>query len=220
MSVIKGLIIKDLLQLKNYKRTLFVFIIVFALTSMSQESTAEISSLCIVMMTFGISMFSVSTFNYDELAKADRYILTLPITKKEVILSKYILIVLSTLIGCIIGIFLSSIIIFIIKQQSTNIVDLLSIGTGAILGIGIVEAIQVPCIYKFGAEKGRIVLFIIAALVSLFASVMIFFGSSININFSFDSIQNYLPVIFIVLTMTVYYISYKISYVIYSKKEI
>ncbi len=35
MNVIKGLIIKDILQLKNYKKTLIVFILIFTLTSIS-----------------------------------------------------------------------------------------------------------------------------------------------------------------------------------------
>jgi len=33
MNIIKGLIIKDLLQLKSYAKTLIVFIIVFSLVS-------------------------------------------------------------------------------------------------------------------------------------------------------------------------------------------
>ena len=36
MNIIKGLIIKDILQLKNYRKTLVVFILIFMLVSISE----------------------------------------------------------------------------------------------------------------------------------------------------------------------------------------
>ena len=89
MNVIKGLITKDILQLKTYKKTLIIFIVIFTLTSISGEG--GIGNMLAIMLTLGFGMFSMASFNYDELNKADRYILTLPLTKKEVVLSKYIL---------------------------------------------------------------------------------------------------------------------------------
>ena len=50
------------------------------------------------MLTLGFGMFSMSSFNYDELNKADRYILTFSLTKKQVVVSKYILVIGSTVI--------------------------------------------------------------------------------------------------------------------------
>ena len=104
MSKIKGLIIKDLLQLKSYKRTLIVFILVFVATSIAQEQTRNLLT---IMITLGLGMVGIATFSYDEMAKADKYILTLPVTKKEVVLAKYILIVWSTIVGAILGVILN-----------------------------------------------------------------------------------------------------------------
>ena len=119
MNVIKGLITKDILQLKSYKKTLIIFIIVFALTSISAQDGVE--NMLVIMLTLGFGMFSMASFNYDEFNKADRYILTLPLTKKEVVLSKYILVIGSTVMGSIIGIMLSYIVTFAMNKQVPNI---------------------------------------------------------------------------------------------------
>ena len=222
MNVIKGMITKDILQLKRYKRTLIIFIIIFTLTSISGEG--GIGNILAIMLTLGFGMFSMASFNYDETNKADRYILTLPLTKKEVVLSKYILVICSTVIGSIIGMILSYIITFTISKQMPNIEEIISVGLGGILGIGLVEGIQIPCVYKWGAEKGRIQMVIVTAIVGLLAGGIIFIGEKANIQLPANNILNilntFLPLIFIGLTIIIYYVSYRVTYKIYDKKEI
>ena len=181
MNILKGLIIKDLLQLKSYKKTLIMFIMIFLITSLTQENVEDVSML-IIMLTLGFGMFSIATFNYDEQAKADRYILTLPLTKKDIVLSKYILVICSTIVGAILGMIASFVIIFAMSKEMVNIKDMISLGLGGILGIGIVEAIQIPCIYKWGAERGRIQLLIVVAIITLLVGGLFFLGDKMNIN--------------------------------------
>ncbi len=222
MNVIKGLIIKDILQLKNYKKTLIVFILIFTLTSIS--GTDGTGNMLAIMLTLGFGMFSMASFNYDELNKADRYILTFPLTKKQVVLSKYILVIGSTVIGSILGTILGLIVTFAINKQVSNIEELILAGLGGIFGIGLIEAIQIPCVYKWGAEKGRIQMVIVTAFVALLAGGVMFIGEKINIQFTsnniFDIFGGFLPLGFIVVIIAMYYISYKVAYKIYEKKEI
>lgn len=222
MNVIKGLITKDILQLKSYKRTLIVFIIIFTITSISGES--GIGNILAIMLTVGFGMFSMASFNYDETTKADRYILTLPLTKKEIVLSKYILVIGSTIIGSIIGMILSYIVTFVMSKQMPNIEEIISVGLGGILGIGLIEGIQIPCVYKWGAEKGRIQMVIVTVLVAFLAGGIVFIGEKANIQLPINSIldvlNKFLPLILIVLTIIIYYVSYKVAYKIYAKKEI
>ena len=222
MNVIKGLIIKDILQLKNYRKTLIVFILIFILVS-----TAEIEGIgnvLALMLTLGFAMFSMASFNYDELNKTDRYILTLPLTKKQVVLSKYIFVVCSTLIGSIIGTILGAILTYVINKQIPNIGEIITIGLGGVLEIGLIEAVQIPCIYKWGAEKGKIQMVLITDLVIALTAGIVFIGKKTNIQFQvnniFDVFYKFLPLIFIVITIIIYYISFKIAYKIYNKKEI
>lgn len=224
MNIVKGLITKDLLQLKSYRKTLIMFIIIFVSISISQETTKGIGGMLVIMLTLGLGMFAVTTFNYDESAKADKYILTLPLTRKEIVLSKYVLVICATTIGSIIGMIASGITTFAISKQMPNIEELLSFGLGAIFGIGIVESIQIPCIYKYGAEKGRLQIFIIAGIGALLIGGLFLIGEKLNLNLPISSILNFINNFWALLLLLgiiiTYYISFKISNSIYSKKEI
>lgn len=223
MSIINGLITKDLLQLKNYRKTLIVFILIFVFAGLAQETTKGVGFMITVMLILGFGMFGMATFNYDEQSKADGYILTFPVTKKEILLSKYILIIGSTIIGAIVGIIASYIIVFIINKQLPNIQDYINVALAGILGVGLIEAIQIPCVYKWGAEKGRIQMFIVAAIIILLAGGLFAVAQNSIINLATANIlnimNNFLPLILILATIIIYYISYKVSYRIYKKKE-
>ena len=79
-----------------------------------------------------------------------------PLTKKEIVLSKYIFVFLSIIIGAVIGTIFSLITIFITARQFLNIREMLLISTGAIFGVSLLNSTEMPCFYKFGMEKGKI----------------------------------------------------------------
>lgn len=220
MNIIKGLILKDLLQLKSYKRTLIVYILIFILTGFAQETTKGIGVMVAVMLTLGFGMFSMASFNYDEQAKSDGYFLAFPLTKKNILLAKYILVILSTIVGAVVGVLASTLIIYFIDKQLPNINDILYTILGGIFGVGLIEAIQIPCVYKWGAEKGRIQMFIVAALIVALALGVLSFASDLNISISANKIENLIPIILTLLVILIYYISYKVSYKIYKNKEV
>lgn len=74
-----------------------------------------------------------------------------------------------------------------------------------------------------GAEKGRIQMFIVAAIIILLISGIFLVGENANINLPIsdilNTIINFLPVILILATLIIYYISYRVSYRIYKNKE-
>lgn len=222
----QGLIVKDLLQLKTYKKTLICFILIFSITSILQSLNNGGNSLLgilPIMITLGFSMFSIASFNYDEIAKADQYIRSLPISVKEIVLSKYLFTIGSTVIGALIGTPLAIILsgLFSKGEIFVNFFEIISVPLAGILGLSIVEAIQIPCIYKFGAEKARMQIFLI--MIVLFVVFALFVGGlyywfekwSINI----EILKPFIPFILLGLTIFVYKISYKLSYKIYEKKE-
>lgn len=212
MNIIKGLILKDLLQLKTYKRTLIIYVCVFLLSSLSLNSNIE--NMLVIMLTFGFGMFAVTSFNYDEFNKADRYILTLPLTKRDIVLSKYIFIILSTFIGLFIGLILTFIISFISSKNIPNIHNIINISISALLSVGFILSIQIPCIFKYGAEKGRILMIIL----TIFTVSILYLLANSNINLYI--FKNILPFILVLLHILIYYISYKVSYKIYNNREL
>ena len=224
MNRIKGLIIKDLLQLKTYRKTLILFIFVFVVSGMQQETMDSAMSMITIMLILVFGMVGIGTFSYDEMAKADRYILTLPLTRKEVVRAKYVLVILLTLIGAVVGVLASGIISYVMSKERPDFLELISYALGGILGIAFVEGIQIPCIYKFGAEKGRIQIFIVIAIMAFLLGGIFYIGEKININLPVNNIlnilTNYMPLVLLTATVIIYFVSYKIAYKLYSKKEI
>ena len=80
MNITKGLILKDLLQLKSYWKTLIIYTVIFILAGAVQETEKGINVMIIFMLTFGFGMFAMASFNYDEQAKADGYLLSFPLS--------------------------------------------------------------------------------------------------------------------------------------------
>ena len=119
--------------------------------------------------------------------------------------------ILGTLIGVILYLF------GIVK--SINISDYISSTLGVIYVLSILHSIQLPCIYKFGAEKGRNQIYII--LMAIIAIIGCFMMILPKPDFSFlDQIEKNLTIILLCLSIFNYFVSYKISYKIFSKKEL
>ena len=111
-----------------------------------------------------------------------------------------------------------------IDKQIPSLYDYINVALGGILGVGLIEAIQIPCVYKWGAEKGRIQMFILAAIIILLIGGIFWVGESANINLPISNISNtiinFLPAILILATIIIYYISYRVSYRIFKNKEV
>lgn len=225
MNMIKGLIKKDLYNLSSYKTSLIIVIIFCGIAIIG---TGNINLGPIIICTI-IGMISLSTFSYDEISKSNKYILTLPTNRKEIIKAKYILAIGSTILGGILGIILTIIIANIMNYvRPENLIDLnyeslITTTIGGMLGISLIQAIQIPSIYKWGAEKGRVQMFILVfILIVLVAGVgYLIMKSSFNIDLAKieNIMQQYGLILLLALMAVMYYISYKVSNKIYSKKE-
>lgn len=226
MKEIKGLIKKDLLNLASYKSTLIIVVICVCIAG----STSQVAINYIpIMMTAMIGMIALSTFSYDEIAKTDKYVLTLPINKKEVVIEKYILVIGCIFIGAIIGFIVTPIIINIMnyfRPENNMNIDynlLLTTTIGGIFGISLVSSIQIPSIYKWGAERGRIQMFILVfGLIAIIVGIGYLLVKA-NINIDYNILNNFLDkfglIALIIISFIMLYVSYKIAYKIYLKEE-
>ena len=225
MNNIWGLIKKDLLNLSSYKTSLLILII-FCAIAIGSTGTITFVPLIVCAIT---GMIALSTFNYDETSQADKYILSLPVTRQDIVLSKFILAISSTIIGALLGflftIFLVNI-LNIIRPDSLITLDynnLLTTTIGAMFGISLIQSIQIPSIYKWGAEKGRIQMFVL-----IFVLVVLILGISYlvmnsNFNINLEDIENFMNkfgIITLILAMIImYYISFKLSLKIFKHKD-
>ena len=221
----KGLIIKDLLNLSSYKTTLFL-ILIFCCMGMIGTDAVNFAPTFITVM---IGMIVLSTFNYDEASHAEKYIVALPLTRKEIVMSKYILAIVGNILGGIIGIILTIIIVNVmnvIKPDDLIRLDyqgLLVTVISGILGVALIQAIQIPSVYRFGAEKGRIQMFLLIFLLVLMIAGVGFLITKVGFDIDINEINHFMnrfgiPILLLV-SAVLYYISYQISYKIYKKKE-
>ncbi len=220
MNRIKGLIIKDFLNLKTYRVTALFILILFATVSFIND---DILSFIPIFIPLCAGMIGISSFNYDNITKSDRYILTFPVSRKDMVKSRYLYIFFITVIGEVLAVLLS-IILQSIKQQSlVNVIEVLSISLGTFCGIMILQIFEIPIMYKFGAEKGRIIqMFTIVAIAFLISGVAISFIkiSSISLEEFLYIMQKYGLIILTLVDIFLYFLSYKVSVKIFSKKEV
>ncbi len=206
-----GLIKKDFLMIKqNLKILMFVFI-VFIGTSIINESDMTF------MLPFMTVMISISTFSYDNYNKWDAYAITLPNGRKNVVRAKYI----STLAFVIMSFIISFISLLIMQKCVDNInLDIALVElVGCLFAVFLIMSIMFPIMYKYGIEKGRIVLFLLSFGVTGIA-VLIFKNIHINISSNvIDFLNNYYKILIPIITGLLIFASYNISEKIYSKKE-
>ncbi len=195
----KSLMIKDLLNLKRQNK-IFLAIFIYAFIF----STNDSPFLEFILVIFSIILI-VNNISYDEKANWNTYILCMPVSRKDIIIQKYILglifLSLSFFVAIIFGIILSILNIEDIKELLFFYLGILS---GGILYL----IFLLPFIFKFGTEKGRILIGF---------SIVIFFWATHGI--SLETINEKTLTKILPISPILIYISMIISLKIFNKKE-
>ena len=223
--MIKGLLKKDLYNLASYKTTLIIVVLFCGIAIIVTDAIYWGS----VVIGIIVGMISLSTFSYDEMSKSNKYILTLPVTRKEIVLDKYVLAIGATILGGILGFIVTLLVGNVMNYlRPDNLIDinietLLATSVGGMFGISLIQSIQIPSIFKWGAEKGRIQMFIVLFVLVIIGAIAGFLlkqaGLSVDIEKLENILNNFGLVALILLSCLMYFISYKISYKIYKNKE-
>lgn len=155
----KGLLLKDLINLKSTARLFLVFLLVFAVLILTTGDLGSYS-LSIVVLS---AMLPFTAMALDERAKWDRTALCAPVKRSTLVLSKYILGLLLLFIALCAGFLLG---LIGGEEVSVLLTQLFLLGISGVLML----CVMLPLMFRFGAEKGRIVLMLIMA--ALFAALM------------------------------------------------
>ena len=194
----KGLILKDLLILKNQMRSVLIIILGFILLSLWMENYFYIA----FIIPFYIVMLVISTFSYDDLNNSNTYIVALPYSRKTIVKSRYILSVISIITSLLIGLVLS--LIIPIFNSEMDFASTFASTAATILGVIFVIALLMPFIF-------------IGIIISLFEN------ANLNIASFFNSLENMNFIILILIAIAIMtiilYISYLASCKIFKNKE-
>lgn len=215
----KGLILKDLLTLKNQMRNIMIILIGFIILSIMMENYFYIA----FIIPFYIVMLVISTFSYDELNNANTYIVALPYNRKTIVKARYYLSLMSIITSLLIGAILS--LVTPLLNPDMDFMSTFASSVATIIGVILVISLLMPCFYKFGVQKGRVILFIAIMAVSLLIGVILslFENSTLKIAEFFSALENTNYVILIagaiLIILLILYISYLFSCKIFKNKE-
>lgn len=210
------------LLLTNYYlvyRTLFVYTGVEILASgiILYFGDMLMYRLIAMLTTLLMAMPALEVIKYESKSGYDKYVLTLPITRRHVVQSHYcfyfIVVSIGTLLAygifCIHGLVLG-------RPIDERVFNTVSSGTFIVLNAG---AIAYPLLYVFGAEKSDAIT-IGGACGGLLATfgLQSFIGYLIE-KLPFLNSLLYIPVLYTLFGVMIYIISYSISVFLYNKKE-
>ena len=212
----KGLILKDLLNLRKNLKTIISMCLFYTLLFSTLNPTFLSG-----MITILFAMQILTTFSYDDYSKWNMYALSLPITKKQLVLSKYILGISFIIFGGVFSFILTS--LLSLFKGSFILGDLVAsiIGSTGIMILMIL--ILLPLIFKYGVERSRIMLLAIFAIPTVLILIISKVLALTGIPFpSEEQLNALLPVICIIATLILIagsYVSYMTSVKIVTKKE-
>ena len=215
----KGLLTKEFLGTKSFFKV-YIFIIAICIVPVLVSDNGDFSAgFATGICKFIGGMMCFTSFAYDSSNRWDKYVLTLPYTRKQIVTSKYVFSLLMVGVGMGIGLAVNLILAAAgraVLDAETGMVILMLVCV-ALLFISIV----IPLIYKFGVEKSRI-----AVIVIFLVPFMIFIAFS-NVAEDGGGMQDILPGIMPVLTWLLpivgaaaIVVSYLASVRIYRNQEI
>ncbi|MGG3840830.1 ABC-2 transporter permease [Paenibacillus thiaminolyticus] len=172
-------------------------------------SMRGIAALLIILL---MAVPSLEVIKSESKSGYDKYVLTLPVRRSNIVQSHYFFYFSVAFIGALLSYVILYVSNLMSDTPSAGIFNTVSIGTFIVLFVG---AIVYPFLYIFGPEKSDGII-IGSGFVAVFAT----FGLRNLV----DQIPNinpslYVPVIYIIFGVIIYVLSYFISVFIYHKKE-
>lgn len=205
----RGLIIKDFLSLKRQAKTFGAMMVLYAVLGFMMDD----SNMLIGMITVIISILPVTAMAYDEQAKWERYALTLPLSRTQLVVSKYILALVLIAVGIVLGFGVSAL-ITILKGET---LDAIMLGTVTLTcaGVGLfINSALLPFLFKLGSEKARMMMMAIMILPTVLIVIVAKMGLTVNEG-TLKMALILLPIFLVLL----FVVSLFISIQIYKKKE-
>lgn len=155
----KSLILKDLYNIGHNAKSMLLILLVFAigLIMVSGVESYIISSgvLC--------SMMIVTTFTFDDHCKWSKYALVMPICKKDIVKAKFIVLIIFCIAGICVGTIFGvagGVAMNKMALSMEGIVTMLFMGFVGLIVSVIFGSMSIPLVFKYGAEKGRMLLLI------------------------------------------------------------
>ncbi|NLM25618.1 MAG: ABC-2 transporter permease [Firmicutes bacterium] len=204
----KGLLLKDFYALRKQGRVIFALSIFYLILGLSSGNIGMFGT----MITLLSAMLPITTMSYDEYHKWDRYALAMPVSRKTIVLSKYCLGIICSLAASLLVLLVN------LLMSLTNDLSLILILQSNLVFIVVANlflAIVLPIIFKFGIEKGRMIMLMVIALPTLGLILLGKLGVSLPSEQVLIRMLYLSPIVVFILV----FLSIQLSNKIYQQKE-
>lgn len=153
----KALVLKELYSLSRTARTLVLTMAFVGLALIPENGPEGFAAMAPVMC----GMLIISTFSIDESCHWDRTALTMPLSRPLVMGAKYVKLMLLALAGMAVGLIGS--VIGAAATSALTAKTLITAGLSAVAGVALTLTAMgatIPLVVRFGAERGRILMFL------------------------------------------------------------
>lgn len=137
----KGLLLKDWYQVRTSMKTMYLTVAFVLVILVFSTSNAYVFPVSYAAVFLGI--LPVNLLTYDQSVGWVEYGRTLPVSKKTLVAEKYL-----------IGLFIT---VISLRTGTTPDKDALSLLAGIVCAILLINGISLPLLYRFGAEKARMI---------------------------------------------------------------
>ena len=149
----KGLLLKDWYQVKTNMRMMYLTVLAVLAIWMFSTSNAYVFPVSYAAIFLGI--LPVNLLTYDQSVGWVEYGRTLPVSKKTLVAEKYLIGLFCAAAAVVIGgLFIT---VISLRTGTTPDKDALSLLAGSVCAILLINGISLPLLYRFGAEKARMI---------------------------------------------------------------
>lgn len=167
-----GLLLKDWKLMMQQKNTLLMVGVIAVMVAIGGADPGFV----ITYLTIIGVMYTMNTLSYDGADNGNAFLFTLPITRKEYVVEKYIFSILGGGAMCLYGVVLAYVISVVKGVLSVEYI-LMNIFAEFLLII-IILSFLLPIELKFGVEKARIIIVVVTLLLFAFGMAVAKVGNS------------------------------------------
>lgn len=202
----KGLIINDIFSMKKLMKTMLVVFVAFGIAwaVMGQAETGAA-----IIGVLGVT-YLLNLFSYDEFYHWENYVAVLPLSRKQVVLARYLSFGLTVVVFQLVS---------VVYLLITGSLEANGISTmfGVLLMQIYVGIVLIPVSYKYGTQKGRFIYILLLGLPFLLVIAASGWISSLEQSSAFD-LMGLLGIVVLIMLLLLF-VSFRWSVAILSKKE-
>lgn len=162
--MMKGLLIKDFKLMTRQKTTLLMVLLLIVLFPAFEMNQGFIVSYTIMILLF----LTVSTISYDDFDNGMAFLFTLPADRKTYVREKYVLGLLTAVAGWLLAVLVNVAYIAALGEKASGTIsELLFLSFTIAPAALMMWEVLLPLQLKFGSEKARLVVFVVAGVVAV-----------------------------------------------------